>query len=570
MIRPLPAAFTVLVFSALGSAQTVVPEAQPQESITKSLLDLRSDAVPEHRFTTVGGPDASGSFGDKVVTRTTSRGVVTTFDDDFSTYPTSTDPIFDRFQINMGTRVNPSGGTWDFSQFWYIPTFFVDGQVDADDPSLLDPLPRWQGVALSENADLGSLVADINVLGGDGVVDSADLGTLIADFGTSNPRSDINIPGGDGVVDTADLGLLISEFGQTVAPFCSYVVTNVNAIDPDGVGLDPATIANAPLVGDIVAILNSGSSAKDDNLDGCPDCGFFNILADGAVSGERVYGDWTLQDPELIDLSAINFRADVDATSCDGWGSEIVFADARPESFVTDPSNNLGSRSLSPLLIPSLSQPLIMECDFFLTSYDMFVWFDTTSSVEGFTVTRMFMGGFAPAISADWLKYSTGGDGLINHFMFLGSLPPMGGQVFGSVPDPALPELAGVANVGKEIPLNEWFTISFRLTQSDVSIWLRDSETMTLTDPMSGDDGSGTPMDGSDDIEDGFAKLFPLGPFGITPGIAGGQQPQIPQPPLAAVSMDTFRWVYGFDPPGASLRTVFFDNLHAEGILVAP
>ncbi len=541
-------------------------------------MSIRADAVPEHLLTTVSGPDARGSFGNRVSSTINSRGVtVTVFDDDFSGYPTSNDPVFDRFQINMAGRVNPSGEIWNFSQFWYIPTLFVEGQIDADDPSLFDPLPRWQGVSLTENQGLGILTADINIPGGDGVVDTADLGVLISDFGTSNPRSDINIPGGDGVVDTADLGVLISEFGQGIAPFCVYVVDKVNAGDPDGFLLDPTTIANAPEVGETIAIFNSGSSANDADLDGCPDCDFFNILVDGAVSGERLYGDWTLQDSALADLSGIEFRADVDAISCDGWGSETVFADARGESTVSGENFNLGARSLVPLMTPTSTQPIIMDCDFFLTSYETFIWFDVTSSVESRTAARLFMGGYAPAITSSWLPFSSRGDGLINHFVFLGTFPnnccflP---TLFGTIPNDAIPEYSGVPNIGKEILLNEWFTLRIRMTSSDLSIWLRDSETITLADPLPGDSGDGTFFDGSDDIEEGFAKVFPFGPYGVTStnSGAGATRPEIPHS-LITYSMDTFRWVYGGDPslgggpPGYAPRTVFYDNLHVEGVL---
>lgn len=573
--RLLFAASASLLFAALGTAQQDTADVHTHVISTETLMSIRSDAIPARLLRTVSGPDASGSFGERVKTTVNSRGdTVAEFNDSFSSYPTSTDPVFDRFQIHMMDRVNPSGEIWNFSQFFYIPTLFVEGQLDAADPSLFDPLPQWQGVTLTENPDLGILTADINVLGGDGIVDSADLGTLIADFGTSNPRSDINIPGGDGIVDTADLGVLISEFGQATAPFCSFTVTKVNTIDPDGFALDPTTVANAPAVGETIAIFNSGSSANDANLDGCPDCDFFNILVDGAVSGERLYGDWELQDSGLADLSGIDFRADVDATSCDGWGTEVVFADVRSDTeFIQENTFNLGARAEAPLFVASASQPLMVECDFFLTSYDTLVWFDVTSRLEGFTMIRMFMGGFAPAVDPDWLKYSTGGDGLVNHFLILGrcNCGFNFGQIYGTAPDPALPEMAGVSNVGKEILLNEWFTIRFRLTQSDISIWVRDSETIFLTDPQPGDEGDNTPLDGSDDIEDGFAKLFPFGPYGISPGTSSGQVPQIPQPPLAAISMDQFRWVYGGDPasgsepPGFARRTVFFDNLYVKG-----
>ncbi len=527
---------------------------------------LLTEALPKYDIVEFGGPDAQGGFGNKVQTVGGSRGgPFTTFDDDFSSYPRSTDPIFDRFQVNMQGLINPILGEWDFSQPWYIPSLFVDGQIDADDPMKTDPLPRWQGATLTEDAELGILAADLN---GDGAVDTADLGQLISNFGMTgapgfNP-ADIN---GDGAVDTADLGLLISEFGQTAGEYCLYTVTLARTVDPDGDSIDPTTSLNGPMPGQGIVIPN-GAYSNDADTDGCPDCDSFRILTDGAVNGELVYGDWTLSDPMQAGPAPSHFRAIVDAENCSGWGNEAVMAVAREDHGTIEEACCFnGARTRTPLFNPSAGTALIMECDFYLTSIDTLLWFDTTSSVEGFTVTRTFMGGYAPALTADFLKYSTGGDGYINHFVFLGQLPGFNlGQFYGTVPDPL------VGNQGIEIKTNEWFTLSFRLRYNEVSIWLKDSETLALVDPMPGDDGSGTVFDGSDDIEDGFAKIFPTGPFGPAPGVDDGQVPDIPQPPLAAVSMDTFRFLWSGDPsqaqvPGWAPSNMFMDNLRVEGFL---
>jgi len=526
--------------------------------------------VPIEGIIEFGGPGAAGDWGGKVRMRAAGRGAaIATFGDDFSTYPLSDDPIFDRFQVGMDGQTNPAGEAWSFTDPWYIPSLFIDGQTDQDAPWLLDPLPQWQGVTLTEDDDLGVLTADLN---GDMIVDTSDLGQLIGVFGmTGAPGFDPADINQDGVIDTSDLGQLIGQFGQSAGPFCVYLVTETHGVDPDGAALDPLTIANGPTPGQTVAILN-GAYSTDGNADGCPDCDSFRILSDGAAGGERVYGDWTLSDPMQVSASGADFRAVVSADDCPGWGSEQVLTDARSLTDEVEPACCFfGARTEIPFFVHTSAEtpltPLTVESDFFLTSYDTFTWFDATSSIEELIFGRAFLGGHAPSLDVNFEKYSTRPDGLINHFIFLGNLPIgfPAGQFYGTVPDPL------VGNQGKEILLNEWFTLSLRLNNNQLSAWLRDSETMALTDPMPGDDGSATPLDGSDDIEDGFAKIFPIGPYGISPGAADGQIPEIPQPPFAR-SADNIRFLYGGDPPdivfpGYSPRPVFMDNLRVEGAL---
>ena len=488
------------------------------------------------------------------------RGVEAMYFDDFSSYPQSADPIFARFAVNMQDQSNPQGGLWDFAQAWHIPTLFVAGQFDDADPPSPDPLPRWQGADLVENAGLGNLFADIN---GDGVVGTADLSILLGSFGQMGATSgDINL---DGVVDTADLGIMFGEFGQSDSPFCVYLVTDTHGVDPDGAALDPTTLANAPIAGQSVAILN-GAYTNDTDADGCPDCDSFRILTDGAIGGEQVYGVWALVDPVQPDLVGVDFMADVNADTCAGWGAEAVLVDARSEVNFAEFGYILGAQTMTPFFAPTSSQQIMMNCDFFLTSYDSFIWFDVVDTTSGFIVERVFMGGHAASLSFEFEKYSTHPDGLVNHFVILGLLPPMGGQLFGTVPGPL------VGNQGKEIMLNEWFTISIRATQSDLSVWLRDSETILLVDPAPGSDGSATPQDGADDVENGFAKIFPSGPYGPAPGVGDGQLPLIPHPFIAANQVDRFRFIDGSDPlpfdaPNWSPGPIFYDNFRIEGEL---
>jgi len=541
---------------------------------------LLSDALPDWKVAGVGDSFGPNRILGGELSLNTSRGAVAaSFDDTFSTYPLSTDPIFDRFQVNMQDQVNPSGEAWSNVQTWYIPSLFVAGQVDVNDPTISDPLPRWQGATLDENVNLGALSGDINAVPGDGVVDSADLGTLIGSFGMTGPAgppsfipADLNA---DGVVDSADLGSLISQFGQTSGPFCLYSVDVAQTTDTDGIPLDPATIAAGPAVTQVIAVLN-GTYTNDADMDGCPDCGFFAIDTDANPNpGVLVYGDWTLTDPAAADASTADFKATVVSDTCSGYGTEAVLADARMTAGVSENACCFfGARTMFPLFAPVVGTQLIMDVDVYLTTLDTFQWVDTTSSVEGFTVTRTFMGGFASSLTTQFLKYSTGGDGFVNHFIFLGNLPGVFtiGQFYGTAPDPLLPTPGGVANTGIEIKTGEWFTLSYRLSTDEVSIWLKDSETTALVDALPGDDGSGTPLDGSDDLEAGFAKIFPFGPFGIAPGTADGLSPDIPQGPLAAVSMDTFRFLWAGDPtqaevPGYEAHNQFYDNIHVEGLL---
>jgi hypothetical protein len=542
---------------------------------------LLSDALPEWKIANAGnayGPNQI--LGGTLSLSSTSRGP-TTFDDNFDSYPLSDDPVFDRFQVNMQDQINPSGEPWNFAQGWYIPSLFVAGQMDADEIGIFDPLPRWQGADILQNESIGFLLGDIN---GDGVVDTADLGSLIARFGTPRPgtpgpdqdawdAADLN---NDGVnIDTADLGILITAFGNTGSALtCLYTVDLTQSTDPDGIPLDGGTIAAGPTVTQTIAVENTGALANDidANADGCPDCGFFSITTDDAPGDEKLYGDWTLTDAAY--MGPADFKAELVLANCTGYGSEHVLADAREEAQISENACCfLGARSTFPLFQPTITVDLVMEVDCFYTTFDTFQWVDTTSSVEGFTVTRTFMGGYAPSLSPDFLKFSTNVDGFMNHFVFLGNLPGNFtiGQFYGTAPD------VGLGAVGKEILTGEWFTLSYRMRTDGgsffpISIWLRDSETSALVDPFPGDDGYGTVADGSDDIDDnGFAQIFPIGPYGRTPN-PDGNAAENPQPALAAISMDTFRFLWAGDPttmqnPGYAPNNIFYDNIHVEGAL---
>jgi len=530
---------------------------------------LLSDAIPDYKVAPLGGDFGQNPvFGGSLNINATSRGGgFSTFDDTFSSYTLSDDPIFDRFQVSMAGLTNPSGEDWTFSQGWYIPSLFVDGQTDGSGEA--DPLPRWQGAIMVEDDSIGQLSADFN---GDTIVDTADLGQLIGAFGSTTMAPDPFSPfdlNEDRVVDTADLGSLIGQFGMTSGPFCVYVVDAVQTTDPDGAVRDPATIAAGPSVNERIGILN-GAYNNDDDADGCPDCLFFQIEPDGAVNNETIFGTWTLEGLSTdMGVGTPDFVADVTDDTCSGYGMEAVLADSRAETdIIENACCFFGATTMYPLFAPVLGDPLIMEFDCYYPTIDTFQWVDTTSSVEGFTVTRTFMGGFAASLDPDFIKFSTNASGFLNHFVFLGNLPGnfQFGQFYGTVPDTL------VGNQGKEILTEEWFTLSYRLTPNDVSVWLRDSETVALADPMPGDDGSGTPQDGDDDIEDGFAKIFPIGPFGISPGVDDGQVPDIPQAPLAAVSSDTMRFLWAGAPTQDEIADyeptdLFYDNIHVEGVL---
>jgi hypothetical protein len=507
------------------------------------------------------------------------RGAAMMYFDDFSSYPRSTDPIFDRFQVNMQDQSNPEGGFWDFSQGWYIPTLCVDGQFDNSEPPLPDLLPRWQGAELVENQSIGVLFGDVN---GDDVVDSADLGALITRFLTPRPGAagpdqdlwdgaDLN---DDLVIDTADLGAVIGNFGNSASDItCLYSVVLTHSVDPDGIPLAGGTIAAGPVATQTIAVLNTGalSNDVDADMDGCPDCGAFSITTDGAVSGERVYGDWTLTDPAYT--GPADFMAEIVSVTCTGWGDEECLCDARDEAQISENACCfLGARVNFPPFAALVGEPVIADIDVFLTDINTFQWLDWTSATEGFAMTagRVFLGGYAPSLTPDFLSFANE-QGYMNHFVFLGTDGNGAGHFYSTVERPLL----GI--VGIEIKAGEWFTLRLVLKTDELQFWVNDSETRALVDPAPGDNGDSTPLDASDDIEDGFAKVFPSGPFGSTTGAGPFPDlPQIPQPILAATSIDTVRLLWGGDPtsppyPDFTPHTACYDNFLVTGVpLITP
>ncbi|MCB9839172.1 MAG: hypothetical protein H6813_07535 [Phycisphaeraceae bacterium] len=571
-LRPFVAASSALAASALlvavtppatlAQAPTAVEAAGPiagPGELGRLLKRTTIDEAPRSR--------APQRFNGALTTIPTSRGSVSMYFDDFSSYPRSTDPIFDRFQVSMQDQTNPQGGLWDISQSWYIPTLCVDGQFDDSEPPLPDLLPRWQGVDLDEDAGLGVLTADLN---NDGGVDSADLGILLGSFGASGAPgfsvADINA---DGVIDTADLGIILGQFGQSIGFFCLYQVDAVHTTDPGGFPLAQATIDNGPAIADTIAIFN-GAYSNDLDTDGCPDCVAFRIAPDGGATGESVYGDWTLIDPEHSGVFGVEFTASVASDTCAGWGAEECLCDARAETAIIENACCFfGARCETPLFAATIDEPVIADIDVFLTDIKTFRWIDWTSSAEGFAMIagRAFLGGYAPSLTSDFLTFANP-QGYMDRPVFLGTDADGAATYFSTIPN------AGLGADGFQYKLNEWFTLRLVVKHNEMQIWFNDSETRTLTDPAPGDNGDATPLDGSDDIEDGFAKVFPTGPFG--PAIGTSLFPttaQIPQPLLSASSIDTVRLLWAGDPtpsedPAYEVHNTCYDNILITGELV--
>ncbi len=548
------ASFVALAIPATADqAITPIGPVTPGEGLRAALLDLTIDEQPREPYT------------GKLMLPSASRGGPAVYFDDFSEYPRSSDPIFDRFQVNMQDQYNAQGGSWSFSQSWYIPTLCVEGQLDDSDPPKPDLLPRWQGADLAENPDLGALAADIN---GDGAVDTADLGVLVGSFGAMGSpgfhAADIN---NDGAVDTADLGALIAAFGDTAGPFCVYLIDEAHGTDTDGIPLDPGTIAAGPMLSEVIAVQNHGSYSNDVDADGCPDCGFFRIDPVGGAAGELVYGTWSLVDAEQ-EAIADAIGATVLSDDCAGWGDEACLCDSRGETdIIENQCCFLGARFYTPPFHPTETTPLIVDFDIFLTDLTTFQMVEFYSAIQGITTGRIFMGGYVASIQPNWL-YFANPSGFLEHFVILGNRAdnPEVGEFFGTRPN----ALTGATGI--KIKTGEWFTVRLVIKPDEMQYWVSDSETRALADPMPGDNGDSTPFDGSDDIEDGFAKIFPIGPFGSPTGSTTGEPPAVPSPVLAAVMVDGVRFLWSGDPsnaqlPGFKPSNVCYDNIVISGEL---
>ncbi|MCB9837789.1 MAG: hypothetical protein H6813_00480 [Phycisphaeraceae bacterium] len=464
--------------------------------------------------------------------------------DPFDRYPTSDDPVFDRFQVSMHDRANGAGGFWTAFDKEFLTSLFIANQMDG--AGAPDPLPRWFGADLID-AQGKAILGDIT---GDFQVDSADLGILIGSFGRvgEDIAADLN---NDGRVDTADLGLLLAAFGQGLGPFCIYEVALAREITPDGVIIPQATLDMAPAIGDRIAIPSDAGP--------CGLCDEYRFLPDGEPL--PVYGKWTLVEDGAGNANTAEYIAQPISQSCQGWGDEHALVLARTESQLNIPTCCFYSL-FSPLGRQTTASPIEdvrTQADLFLTGHQTFLWFQgvNNSIIPSWDI---MLGGVALFLDPNLLPFANQ-DGELDCFIVRQSSQASStGQplFFGTVPDP----ISGAA--GKKALLGEWFTI--RMVQhanSTFELWVRDSETMILNDPNPGDDSDGV-------ADDGFARLVPDGPYG--PAI-WNQQPGIaaPNPFLVATpALRQLQWLWGGDPsPAEDPEYVpanwFMDNLRVTG-----
>jgi len=479
--------------------------------------------------------------------------------ENFQTHPVSTDPVFDRYQVILQlSQPSPIFEYELFNVVSAVPSLVVDGQTDPFGTP--DPLPRWQGTAVLETAQ--PTTPDFN---NDGVVDTADLGILIADFGETGPGfpADLN---GDEVVDTADLGALISAFGGPLDEHCVYQFVEVYPRDDHGFLLPPGTLDNGPFVGDQIAV-----DASED----CGLCDDFRLTQDG--TGVDIFGRWTLVDAAATDLSGVEFFGDVVSADCPDLGDDRALALIRGETGIANTNccfQNVRGSLRGTYVEQNLTEgiDLVCEMDIFIPSLESFIWTDFTSNEQALTMSRLFLGGPVAGLSPEFFPFANG-DGLLERFVLLGPGPiPGSGSFYGTVEDPdyvdpSTPIPTPTPLPGKLVIPGEWFTIRHIITSVQRhEVWIKDSETMALVDPMPGDNGRSTATI-LDDIEDGFARIYPAGPFGRMERDSGVHA-QDPAPPVAASTASTFRALYGNEDillPRAD-RNQFIDNVRIQGM----
>jgi len=479
--------------------------------------------------------------------------------EDFQSHPLSTDPVFDRFQVMPGEgQVDPAFAWELFNGFHAIPSLFVDGQTDTNGTP--DPLPRWQGVTLQQTGN--PLPADIN---GDGTVDTADLGLLISQFGQSGAglSADLN---SDGAVDTADLGALIGAFGASLGPQCVYEVTQVYAFDDAGDPLPPGTLDNGPFISDRFGFASSPA---------CGACDTFTFTQSG--TGINIIGEWTLINLAAPNVGGVSFFGEEVSFGCDGWGDERVLALVRGETeapaeydFSLMISGDVVGDDL--IVYESNQTPLVCEVDVFLTSHEAVHWSGFYSEFEQRPMSWIQTGGDGDDYPWGYGPFSNG-DGLLDRFVITSKECPdltcfqPGNWCTG--PDPDYPGFGldpATALPGKNTLAGEWFTVRHVVTTDrHHEVWIRDSETMAMTDPVPGDDGGSTPGI-LDDIEDGFARIFPSGPFGRTQAFQG-HYIFSPTPPLTTT---VTRFEAGYGRENGALaptdRNSFVDNIRISGV----
>lgn len=466
------------------------------------------------------------------------------YHDGFDDYPVSDEPIFDRFQISMHGMSNSAGGVWTAFDREFITTLFVEGQVDVQGAP--DPMPRWFGADLESNSGQ-TILGDLS---GDLIVDATDLGVLIGSFGQpgAGEPADLN---GDGIIDAADLGLMITVFGDSLGPFCLYEVQQVRETSPEGDIILQETLDVNPLVGEVIAVPTS--------LGVCGLCDSYRFLADEQT--EQVYGEWALVDGGAVGIESADYLAHANSQQCEGWGNSSVLSLARTESDINVPTCCFYSL-FSPLSRQTIATPLqdvVTDVDLFLTGHQTFLW------LQGFdnglrASWDVMLGGVALSLDPNLLPFAAD-NGELPCFIVRQSpqVPGAGqGMFYGTVSD----RITGAA--GKNALLGEWFTMRMvQQVNSTFELWVSDSETALLNDPIPGDDSDGI-------SDDGFVRLVPSGPYGpaiwnMQPGIAA------PDPFIVATpALRQLQWLWGGDPspaedPDYKPANWFMDNIRITG-----
>ncbi len=391
--------------------------------------------------------------------------------------------------------------------------------------------PNFEGY-ISMNSAMSALITDpaapapitvdlvIGDVSGDGVVNMTDVGLVVGAFGRIGGPSDLN---GDGRVDTADIGLVLTNFGKAVSVpgpgvfgWCEHVITG------------GAPLGGVLLPGDRVYLPDDGICLPNRRV----------ALRDADTGATLATGDWSLSAfgvPEAEDGGFFGLphplEGDNQALVMIPAGAGLQQA-AIAEAFA--------------LLAPTPDEPVVAEADFYLAARSRTVWFDCRSSCERFTALRVFMGGTVESFGEENARFFDE-NGEMDRFVFLASAPGLiGSGVFlGSAPDPGYS--------GKRVLLNEWFRVQLRLYEERIEIWVRDSETLALARGVPG-------------MEEGFARIFPAGPFGPAVGPTLGEIALDPQPLLAANSVTGMRFfadAFVTDPWAV-------DNLRLSGPTLPP
>jgi len=227
-------------------------------------------------------------------------------------------------------------------------------------------------------------------------------------------------------------------------------------------------------------------------------------------------------------------------------------------------------RITDPAATPTAGDALIIAMDIYFPDLEtMFAW-DTGSSVEAAAGTRTILAGYNPI--GDWVRFLDA-QGRNDHYNALGTLPGNFtiGQFFFN------PENGMGGTETLTIPTNEWITMAFRMSPTDLQVWVRDSQT----------DGTNSTVIDADKVrlfENGWAQVYPgtpgnlIGPDtfdGVGVAVNEFLQPadQPTAPLLNAQSVDDIAIFTGLDPvapnpvvSGWEPSNTYWDNVAILGM----